>query len=56
MTDEQQSHFNDARTMLAAALTILVRHQTGDHRELPDMLATLLDKAAADLAQVAEAA
>lgn len=54
MTDEQQNQLADARALISAAMSLLARHQTGDHRQLPDMLATLLDKAAQDLEQVAE--
>lgn len=56
MTDQQTNHLTDARSIIAAALTILAGNLTGDHRSPADMVAALLDKAADDLRQVAEAA
>lgn len=56
MTDQQTNHLTDARAIIAAAMTIVEPNVTGDSRALADMLATLLDKAADDLRQVAEAA
>jgi hypothetical protein len=56
MTDEQQNHLTNARTILSAAMALLTREQTGNPHALPDQVAALLDKAAQDLAEVAEAA
>lgn len=54
MTEEQQNHLNDARTLISAAMSLLARNLTGDHRELPDMIAAILEKAAGDLKRTAE--
>lgn len=56
MTEEQTNHLTDARAIVAAAMTILAGNLTGDHRSPADMVAALLDKAAEDLRQVAQAA
>ncbi len=55
MTDEIINHLHDARAILAAAMALLSRNLTGDHRELPDMIATMLVKAAEDLDNAAGA-
>lgn len=55
MTDETINHLNDARALISAAMTILTRNLAGDHRELPDMIATMLVKAAEELDNAVEA-
>lgn len=56
MTDDQSNHLAAARTILSAAMALLTREQSGNPHALPDQVAALLDKAAQDLEQVAEAA